>query len=33
MKNPQIFRNAITIIEPWEHVGVNSQSDDRHVPL
>jgi hypothetical protein len=28
MKNPQIFRNAITIIEPWEHVGVNPQGED-----
>lgn len=23
MINPQLFRNAITIIEPWEHVGYN----------
>lgn len=23
MANPQLFRNAIAIIEPWEHVGYN----------
>ena len=23
MKNPRLFRNAIAIIEPWEHVGYN----------
>ncbi len=33
MKNPQLFRNAITIIEPWEHVGVNPQGEDVRASL
>ncbi|MDJ0732779.1 MAG: hypothetical protein QNJ47_01630 [Nostocaceae cyanobacterium] len=28
MSNPQLFRNAITIIEPWEHVGHNPHGED-----
>ncbi len=24
MMNPQLYRNAIAIIEPWDHVGYNS---------
>ncbi|NES66947.1 MAG: hypothetical protein F6K24_17685 [Okeania sp. SIO2D1] len=26
--HPQLFRNAITIIEPWEHVGINPQGEE-----
>ncbi|MGD1717388.1 hypothetical protein [Dapis sp. BLCC M172] len=26
--HPQLFRNAITIIEPWEHVGINNQGEE-----
>lgn len=33
MKNPQIVRNSITIIEPWEHVGVNPQGEDVRASL
>jgi len=28
MQNPQLYRNAITIIEPWEHVGFNHLDED-----
>jgi GMP synthase-like glutamine amidotransferase len=28
MKNPQLIRNSITIIEPWEHVGFNRLGED-----
>jgi hypothetical protein len=28
MKNLQIFRNAITVIEPWEHVGENCLGEE-----
>ena len=27
MLNPQLFRNAIAIIEPWEHVGHNPMGE------
>ena len=27
MTNPQLFRNAIAIIEPWEHVGYNPRGE------
>ncbi|WP_017652319.1 hypothetical protein [Fortiea contorta] len=28
LKHPALFRRAITIIEPWEHVGVNQNGED-----
>ncbi len=28
LKNPSLFRNSITIIEPWEHVGFNHLGED-----
>ncbi len=28
LKNPSLFRNSITIIEPWEHVGANALGED-----
>ncbi|NER98236.1 MAG: hypothetical protein F6J86_31155 [Symploca sp. SIO1B1] len=28
MTNPQLFRNTITIIEPWKHVGYNHLGED-----
>ncbi|NEO32284.1 MAG: hypothetical protein F6K36_17990 [Symploca sp. SIO3C6] len=28
MMNPQLFRNAIAIIEPWKHVGVNPLGEE-----
>lgn len=28
LKNPSLFRKSITIIEPWEHVGVNQNGED-----
>ncbi|NEP13373.1 MAG: hypothetical protein F6K14_24830 [Symploca sp. SIO2C1] len=28
MTNPQLFRNTITIIEPWQHVGYNHLGED-----
>ena len=28
LKHPTLFRNSITIIEPWEHVGVNSSGEE-----
>ncbi len=28
LKNPSLFRKSITIIEPWEHVGVNAIGED-----
>ena len=28
MTNPQLFRNAISIIEPWQHVGHNPLGEE-----
>ena len=28
MANPHLFRNAIAILEPWEHVGKNLRNED-----
>jgi len=28
LKNPNLFRKSITIIEPWEHVGVNHKGEE-----
>ncbi len=28
LQHPQLYRNAITIIEPWEHVGFNHLDED-----
>jgi len=28
LKHPSLFRNSITIIEPWEHVGFNNIGED-----
>lgn len=28
LKHPTLFRQSITIIEPWEHVGVNQNGED-----
>jgi hypothetical protein len=32
MQHPALFRNAIAIIEPWEHVGQNSLAACRGNP-
>ncbi len=28
MTNPQLFRNSVAIIEPWQHVGCNPQGEE-----
>ena len=28
LKHPNLFRNCITIIEPWEHVGINTLGEE-----
>ena len=33
MTNPQLFRNAIAIIEPWEHVGRNLRNEEVRASL
>ncbi|ELR97901.1 hypothetical protein [Gloeocapsa sp. PCC 73106] len=33
MKYPRLFRNAITIIEPWEHVGYNHLGEEVRASL
>lgn len=33
MKHPSLFRNAIAIIEPWEHVGQNPLGEDVRASL
>jgi len=33
MKHPNLFRNAIAVIEPWEHVGCNPMGEDVRASL
>ncbi|MGF1480834.1 MAG: hypothetical protein ACFB4I_15340 [Cyanophyceae cyanobacterium] len=33
MKHPRLFRNAIAIIEPWEHVGTNANGEEVRASL
>ncbi len=33
MQNPQIYRNAVAIIEPWEHVGRNPMGEEVRASL